>query len=137
MKSKYTHPTFRLSLLSLAVATASGAYAQSPDNAPISEEVIVTGYRASLQNAVDTKRDSTGVVDAISSEDIGKFPDTNLAESLQRITGVSIDRSGGEGRQITVRGLGPQFIRFCSMAGKCRTRMPVEDSTSIQLLQKW
>lgn len=49
MKSKYTHPTFRLSLLSLAVATASGAYAQSPDNAPISEEVIVTGYRASLQ----------------------------------------------------------------------------------------
>ena len=50
-----------------------------------------------------------GVVDSISAEYIGKFPDTNLAESLQRITGVSIDRSGGEGQQITVRGFGPQF----------------------------
>jgi TonB-dependent receptor len=49
------------------------------------------------------------VVDAISAEDIGDFPDTNLAESLQRITGVSIDRSGGEGQLITVRGFGPQF----------------------------
>ncbi|RYZ32934.1 MAG: TonB-dependent receptor, partial [Sphingobacteriales bacterium] len=55
------------------------------------------------------KRDSAGVVDAISAEDMGKFPDTNLAESLQRITGVSIDRSNGEGSQITVRGFGPDF----------------------------
>src|SRR3546814_14442485 len=50
-----------------------------------------------------------GVVDAISAEDIGKFPDTNLAESLQRITGVSIDRQNGEGSLVTVRGFGPEF----------------------------
>jgi TonB-dependent receptor len=73
------------------------------------EELMVTGIRGSLQRSMDVKRASGGVVDAISSEDIGKFPDTNLAESLQRITGVSIDRSGGEGQLITVRGFGPEF----------------------------
>ncbi|MGB3609432.1 MAG: TonB-dependent receptor [Cellvibrio sp.] len=73
------------------------------------EEVLVTGIRGSLQRSMDVKREAGGVVDAISAEDIGKFPDTNLAESLQRITGVSIDRSGGEGQLITVRGFGPEF----------------------------
>ncbi len=110
MNTKYTRPTFKISLLSLAIAASTQTLAQSESaDAQLIEEVVVTGYRASLQSALDTKRDSNGVVDAISSEDIGKFPDTNLAESLQRITGVSIDRSGGEGRQVTVRGLGPQF----------------------------
>jgi TonB-dependent receptor len=55
------------------------------------------------------KRDAQGVVDGIVAEDIGKFPDTYLAESLQRITGVSIDRSIGEGSKVTVRGVGPDF----------------------------
>ena len=73
------------------------------------EEIVVTGIRSSLQRAQDIKRNSDGVVDAISAEDIGVFPDTNLAESLQRITGVSIDRSRGEGSLITVRGFGPDF----------------------------
>src|SRR6187551_44728 len=73
------------------------------------EEVVVTGIRGSLQASMDLKRNASGVVDAISSEDIGKFPDTNLAESLQRITGVSIDRVNGEGSAITVRGFGPNF----------------------------
>ena len=73
------------------------------------EEIVVTGIRASLQRSMDVKREAGGVVDSISAEDIGKFPDTNLAESLQRITGVSIDRSGGEGQFITVRGFGPEF----------------------------
>lgn len=71
--------------------------------------IIVTGIRASLQDALNIKRNAIGVVDAISAEDIGKFPDTNLAESLQRITGVSIDRSNGEGSSVTVRGFGPEF----------------------------
>jgi iron complex outermembrane receptor protein len=101
--NKYTKPIFKISVLSLAIAASAQAQEQAL------EEIVVTGYKASLKSALDTKRDSNGVVDAISSEDIGKFPDTNLAESLQRITGVSIDRSGGEGRQVTVRGLGPQF----------------------------
>ncbi len=73
------------------------------------EEILVTGIRASLRDSMNVKRDAIGVVDAISALDIGKFPDTNLAESLQRITGVSIDRSLGEGSKVTVRGFGPDF----------------------------
>lgn len=73
------------------------------------DEIVVTGIRASLAASADIKREAQGVVDAISAEDIGKFPDTNLAESLQRITGVSIDRSNGEGSLVTVRGFGPEF----------------------------
>ena len=73
------------------------------------EEVVVTGLRGSLKASMETKRDAVGVVDAINAEDIGKFPDTNLSEALQRITGVSIDRRNGEGATVTARGFGPQF----------------------------
>lgn len=74
------------------------------------EEVVVTGIRGSLTSSMELKRDAQGVVDGIVAEDIGKFPDTNLAESLQRITGVSIDRTAiGEGSRITVRGVGPDY----------------------------
>src|SRR5687767_6298496 len=73
------------------------------------EEIVVTGLRGSLQQSMEIKRDAIGVVDAISAEDIGKFPDTNLAESLQRITGISIDRRNGEGALVTARGFGPEF----------------------------
>lgn len=93
----------------VGAATISPVYAQDDIAENTLEEVVVTGIRGSLQRAMDIKRDAQGVVDSISSEDIGKFPDTNLAESLQRITGVSINRSNGEGQEITVRGLGPDF----------------------------
>jgi len=73
------------------------------------EAIQVTGIRGSLNKSMNIKRSSVGVVDAISAEEMGKFPDTNIAESLQRITGVSISRSNGEGSQITVRGFGPDF----------------------------
>jgi TonB-dependent receptor len=73
------------------------------------EVIQVSGIRSSVQESMGIKRDSAGVVDAISAEDIGKFPDTNLAESLQRITGISISRNNGEGSQITARGFGPDF----------------------------
>jgi TonB-dependent receptor len=73
------------------------------------EEVVVTGLRGSLKASMETKRDAIGVVDAINAEDIGKFPDTNLSESLQRITGISIDRRNGEGATVTARGFGPQY----------------------------
>lgn len=96
-------------LLSASIAAlvggTLGAPALAQEDAQL-EEIVVTGLRASLDRAMDVKRDSAGVVDAISAEDIGKFPDANLAESLQRITGVSIDRVNGEGSQITVRGFG-------------------------------
>src|SRR5687768_13847534 len=87
-------------------ATAS---AQDAPAAEAENEIVVTGIRASLESAMEIKRDASGVVDAISAEDIGKFPDTNLAESLQRVPGVSINRVNGEGSQVTVRGFGPQF----------------------------
>jgi TonB-dependent receptor len=74
-------------------------------------DIVVTGYRAALQSAISTKRESVVQVDAINAEDIADFPDTNLAESLQRLPGVSIDRDNGEGRGITVRGLGGDFNR--------------------------
>ncbi|WP_286263118.1 TonB-dependent receptor [Thalassotalea atypica] len=73
------------------------------------EVIEVRGIRGSLIRSLNVKRDMSGVVDAISAEEMGKFPDTNLAESLQRITGVSVSRSNGEGSQITVRGFGPEF----------------------------
>lgn len=73
------------------------------------EEIVVTGIRGSLSSAAAIKRNSDSIVDAISSEDLGKFPDSNVAESLQRIPGVAIDRSSGEGRFVTVRGFGPAF----------------------------
>lgn len=85
-------------------------YAQDQDQSGEElDEVVVTGLRGSLKASLETKRDALGVVDSINAEDIGKFPDTNLAESLQRITGISIDRRNGEGAQVTARGFGPQF----------------------------
>ncbi len=73
------------------------------------EELVVTGFRGSLEQSLNVKRDSIGAVDSIHAEDIADFPDLNLAESLQRIPGVAISRSAGEGRQISIRGLGPTF----------------------------
>lgn len=99
-----------------AIGFVQPAYAQEApesDNDKVAQEdgsvIVVSGIRASLQQSMNIKRESQGVVDAISAEDIGKFPDTNLAESLQRITGVSIDRNSGEGSTVTVRGFGPDF----------------------------
>jgi TonB-dependent receptor len=93
-----------VSLMATTMFSAHHVYAEDA-----AEEVVVTGIRGALEKAMDIKREAAGVVDAISAEDMGKFPDTNLAESLQRITGVSIDRSNGEGSKITVRGFGPDY----------------------------
>ena len=74
-------------------------------------EVVVTGYRTSLRNAIEQKKNADVMMDAINAEDIADFPDANLAESLQRLPGVALDRDNGEGRAITVRGLGSDFTR--------------------------
>lgn len=95
--------------ISLILGTTALAPALAQDSAPI-EEIVVRGIRASLTTSMNLKRDAQGVVDGIVAEDIGKFPDTNLAESLQRISGVSIDRTAiGEGSRVTVRGVGPDY----------------------------
>jgi len=75
------------------------------------EEVIVTGIRNSLDTAADIKRQASQVVDAISAEDIGLFSDNNIGEALQRIPGVQLERDAGEGFRISIRGLGPRFVR--------------------------
>jgi TonB-dependent receptor len=115
LKTISGHPLSNRRLISLAVASACAAfvpaYAQDAAKADGAEtaQVVVTGIRASLQSTLNMKRNSDGIMDGIVADDIGKFPDTNLAESLQRISGVSIDRSNGEGQKVTVRGLGPDF----------------------------
>jgi TonB-dependent receptor len=109
-------PGFRTTELAYAcallVAGTGVAHAQQAPAAAAStntQTIVIKGIRASLESSLELKRDAQGVVDGISAEDIGKFPDTNLAESLQRISGVSIDRSIGEGSRVTVRGVGPDF----------------------------
>lgn len=103
----------------MAAAAAAAAPASAQDAAAGTgtgtgtgtETIVVTAYRQSLKAAIDQKRDSAVQADAIVAEDIGKFPDLNLSESLQRLPGVTLNRDGGEGRFISVRGLGPQFTR--------------------------
>nr|WP_111978888.1 TonB-dependent receptor [Algibacillus agarilyticus] len=106
--------TFNKTKLATSLSLVLGASALSTGYATAAEEkevevIQVTGIRGALMRSMDLKRESVGVVDAISAEDMGKFPDTNLAESLQRISGVSIDRSNGEGSKVTVRGFGPHY----------------------------
>ncbi|MEO5688575.1 MAG: TonB-dependent receptor [Burkholderiaceae bacterium] len=92
-----------------APASAPSSAAPTP-TASDTTVVTVVGIRGSLETSANLKRESHGVVDGIVAEDIGKFPDTNLAESMQRIAGVSIDRApNGEGQKITVRGMGPEY----------------------------
>lgn len=110
-----------VSLLALSIGlalTANAGAQQTPEAAAagpsavdLDKVEVKATYRESLQQSLDEKRYSVEQVDAIYAEDIGKFPDLNLAESMQRIAGVSIDREGGEGQQISVRGLGSDFTR--------------------------
>lgn len=73
------------------------------------ETVVVTGIRAAIVQGLELKKESNVIVESIAAEDIGKMPDANLAEALQRVPGVAIDRDGGEGRYVSIRGLGPDF----------------------------
>jgi Outer membrane receptor for ferrienterochelin and colicins len=117
VKNRNIQTLLRSGLLSgacIAALTSVPAVAQDS-----METVVVTGLRGSLQRSLDVKREAPGLVDAISSEDIGKFPDVNLAESMMRIPGITVSRAAtsmggtggvstnGEASEITVRGFGP------------------------------
>ena len=105
----YLNPLRQLSRTGLAVFAAlhlTPSFAQEAEGVEVIE---VRGFKNSLKESMLNKKAADVVSDGISAEDLGKFPDQNVAESLQRITGVAIDRSGGEGQFITVRGFGPQF----------------------------
>ncbi|QCB37070.1 TonB-dependent receptor [Sphingobium sp. PAMC28499] len=108
----------RSSVIALAVAMMAGTPALAQDQAPQAQpdqenaDIVVTGFRASLNSALSMKRQEAAAIDSIVAEDIGKFPDSNLAESMQRVPGIALQRGdGGEGRNISVRGLGPAFTR--------------------------
>ena len=73
------------------------------------EEVVTTGIKSSLMDALEIKRNKIGVTEIITAEDVGKFPDGNIAEALARVSGIAIDRSNIEGSQVTVRGMGAQY----------------------------
>jgi iron complex outermembrane receptor protein len=125
--SKIDRVFFDRSRLAVAIAltlSSATAIGQQADDSQELEEVVVTGFRGSLNAAIAQKRAETAAIDVIASEDIGKFPDSNLAESMQRIPGVALTRGdGGEGRNISVRGLGPGFtkVRINGMEGAAQT----------------
>jgi len=113
-------PNLKSLLLATVAALAVGAHssaafarqtASEPAAADTVDAVVVTGFRKSLSDARAIKRDAVIQKDAIVAEDMAKFPELNLAESLQRLPGVQITREAGEGRRISLRGLGPDFAR--------------------------
>ena len=109
-------------------AAAPAVAASSADKDGV-QQVVVTGIRASLDTSMALKRDAHGIVDGITAEDVGKFPDTNLAEAMQRISGVSIDRVAGEGSKVTVRGFGPDY-NMILLNGRQMPATTVADTTA-------
>ncbi len=115
MKTMHTSPPSPLRLTALALgimAVFSGpshAQAQDADGLPAATVVVVSGQRASLRNAIAAQEKADNIISVISSDDIGGLPDKNAAEALARLPGVSVQRDQGEGRYITVRGLGPDL----------------------------
>jgi iron complex outermembrane receptor protein len=102
-------------LIGMAVALAlfkqaAPAYSQTTSGSEI-EEVVVTGIRGSLRESIQAKREASTIVDAISAEDMGKFPDKNAAESLSHVPGVNIDREFGQGERVSIRGTDPALNR--------------------------
>lgn len=89
---------------SLAIFSSGVAFAQDAQPAS-AEDIVVTGFRQSLATALETKRESNLIIESVSAEDIGKFPDQNIAESLQRLPGIQIDRENGQGTKVRIRGL--------------------------------
>jgi iron complex outermembrane receptor protein len=106
----------RTTLLGAAIAMAllkptSPAYAADQAAAENLDEVVVTGIRSSIRKSMETKRAATGVIEALTSEDVGKFPDKNLAEALQRVPGIVISRDFGDGERVNLRGTSATLTR--------------------------
>ncbi|MBU2884219.1 TonB-dependent receptor [Gilvimarinus agarilyticus] len=99
----------KLSVAILATLSVAPVASMAQEEEVLFEEVIVRGIASSIERSIDRKRDQSLISDGISAEDLGKFPDNNIADSLQRVPGVAIDRDGGEGRFVSIRGLGPDF----------------------------
>lgn len=118
-------------LLASAIAAALPVSAYAED-AAVAEEVVVTGIRSSLQKAADLKKNDSRIVDAIVAEDIGKLPDNNIAEALQRVTGVSIETDFGVGDSVSIRGLPQNRVELNgrTTSGDTRDGMSLQDFPS-------
>jgi len=100
----------RVPVVIVSAAFGAAAWAQTPSGSETLEEIVVTGTRAALAESLERKKDAQGVQDSIVAEDLGRFPDDNVADSLSHITGITLQRTrGGEGQYVNVRGLGPSF----------------------------
>jgi TonB-dependent receptor len=97
-----------LSAQAQTVAASTPAATKADGDEP-GKVVVVTGYRYAIEKSLDQKRDANSIVEVVTAEDIGKFPDKNVADALQRVPGVIIDRSGGEGKNVSVRGLSSEL----------------------------
>jgi iron complex outermembrane receptor protein len=104
-----------ISMLALATTLPIRAWAQdgtapaNQDQQPPEDEVVVTGFQASLRNSINLKRENTSIVEAVSAEDIGKLPDNSIAESIARLPGLAAQRVNGRAQVISIRGLAPDF----------------------------
>lgn len=105
-----THKYKRVPVAIFGAAFAAASWAQTPPGSETLEEIIVTGTRAALAESLERKKAAQLVQDSIVAEDLGRFPDDNVADSLSHITGITLQRTrGGEGQFVNVRGLGPEF----------------------------
>ncbi len=111
MRSQKRNLLISSSVIVIVLIGNNGANAQDADDTDDMDRIVVTGIRSSLEQAIDRKRNADAIVDSITAEAIGKFPDENIAESLQRVTGVQIERLRGEGNRVTIRGLPSEFTR--------------------------
>ena len=108
---KFSRNGALVSSAAMAVFLLSAGTATAQQEAASDSDIVVTGIRSSLQGALNAKRNAPQVLDAISAEDIGKFPDKNIGEALQRVTGVQLSRADGEGAGVTIRGADPSLNR--------------------------
>jgi len=137
-----------VSLVSAMTLSATAAYAQTAEETAAEEAkkedavelqtVTVTGIRAGIESAISVKRDSTSIVEAVSAEDIGKLPDVTVADALQRVAGIQIQRSAGEGNTVNIRGL-PQVITLLNgeqylAPGNLGTATPTLNDVPSQLM---
>ncbi|WP_231758633.1 TonB-dependent receptor [Microbulbifer elongatus] len=134
MGQEFVKSALALAVLASLPPASAVAESDSPSRGDaLLEEIVVEGFRGSLIRAKDLKREAVGTQDSIIAEDIADFPDLNLADALQRIPGVAITREGGEGRQISLRGLGPGFtqVQLNGMEALGTSSSPMDSRGSI------
>lgn len=133
-----------LSILAGMLAMSPAAAQETTSDGEEVEEIVVVGIRASIRDAIDMKRNAGQIMDAVSAEDIGKLPDDNIGEALQRITGVSLTREAGEGKEVSIRGLGSGLSqvtvngqRMASTEGDRNFNYSVLDASLVSALEVW